>query len=175
MNVIKTVTGLVAAALLAAPAAHAVERKGFVIGFGAGPGQSRVNGESNTAVAAEIHFGGMVGPRTAIVIDSSAVTDSENLFDENLTFGLGVNAIAIQHWVHDRVWIKGGIGEGYAFASGAGESDFASAGLGFLAGAGYELVQKRKFTLDLQGRFTASRKDELKIQNASAVLGVNWW
>jgi hypothetical protein len=175
MRLIRTVIGLVAGVLLASPAAHAVERKGFVIGFGAGLGQTRVEGESNTGFASEFHIGGMIGPRTALLLDGSMVADSEEAFGETLTVGIGVGAIAVQHWVHDRIWVKGGIGQGSVFVSGGGESEFEEAGLGFLAGAGYEIVQKEKFTLDLQGRFTTSSKDDVRFNNVSAVLGVNWW
>jgi hypothetical protein len=168
----RVVTGAFAACVvLVTPNAGAVERKGFVIGFGAGPGHSRVEGEGNTAVGSSFHIGGMLGSKTALLLDGAAVSDSE----EGFTAGFGVSGVAVQRWVHERAWVKAGIGSGFAFVSGKGESDTEDAGFGIQAGAGYELVQKTKFTLDLQARFTTSSKNDVRINNYMMLLGVNWW
>lgn len=153
--------------------AGAVERKGFVIGLGGGVGETRTENGSNTAIASEFHIGGMLGPRTALLVESSAITDRE----EDFTFGIGVVALAVQHWFNEKGWAKGGVGSGFVFVSGQGESEWEDAGLGFLAAVGYEALQRDKFTLDLQGRFTTSSgvKEGVRVNNFSAAIGVNWW
>lgn len=151
--------------------ADAIERRGFVIGFGAGVGHTRVEGESNTAIGTNFHVGGMLGSRTALLLDGYGVTDSE----DDVTVSIGVSAIAVQRFVGNRGWLKFGLGSGYAFASGDGRSEWEDAGFGILAGAGYELVQKNKFTLDLQGRFSTSSKDSVRVNNFGIGLGFNWW
>ena len=168
----RVVTGAFAAVVvLATTSAEAVERKGFVIGFGAGLGHSRAEGEGNTSLGSSFHIGGMLGSKTALLLDAAAVTDSEDGF----TAGFGVSGLSIQRWLNERAWVKAGIGKGVAFLSGEGESEFEDAGFGIQAGTGYELVQKTKFTLDLQARFTTSKKNDTRINNYMLLLGVNWW
>jgi len=156
---------------VAAGSAEAVERKGFVIGFGAGGGQTRIEGESNTALGSDFHIGAMLGDKTALLLESYGVTDSE----EGITVSLGVAGVAVQRWLGDKAWLKAGIGQGFAYASGDRESELKSHGFGILGAAGYELVQKTHFTLDLQGRYSTSSKDDLRINNFGVNLGFNWW
>ncbi len=168
----RVATGALAALIvLAAPTASAVERKGFVIGFGAGVGQSRVEGSGNTAFGSSFSIGGMVGQKTALLLDATSVTDSE----EDILVGIGVSGVAAQRWLTDRVWVKAGIGSGVLFASGNGESEQENLGFGISTGIGYEVVQKKKFTLDLQGRFTTSSKDGVRVNNYIGLVGFNWY
>ena len=167
----RVATGALAALIvLAAPTASAVERKGFVIGFGLGVGHTRAEG-SNTAVGSSFHIGGMLGPKTAVLLDGSSVTDSV----EGTSVGIGVSGIAVQRWLNDRVWVKAGIGSGVLLALGNGESESENLGFGISTGIGYEVVQKKKFALDLQGRFTTSSKDGTRVNNYIALVGFNWY
>lgn len=159
------------APMLGAPDALAVERTGFVIGIGAGVGQSRIEGESNTALGTDFHIGGMLGYKTALLLEGYAVTDSE----EGVTLSLGVSTLAVQRWVSDKVWVKAGVGSGFVFVSGDGESASERYGLGLLGAAGYELVQRQKFTLDLQGRFSTMSREGVRVNNVGANIGFNWW
>ena len=92
-----------------------------------------------------------------------------------MTLSIGLGALAVQHWVQDKLWVKAGIGSGASYVTGDGESESEDLGFGFLFGAGYEFVQKGNFTMDLQVRFTTSSKEGVRFNNLSAVVALNWW
>jgi hypothetical protein len=167
------VAGVIFAAGVLGPArsADAVERKGFVIGLGAGFGQTRIEGESNTGIGANFHVGGMLGEKTALLLEAYGVGDQEE--DDSATFG--VSGVAVQRFLGDKAWVKAGLGQGFVNVSSNGHSETESHGLGILGAVGYELVQKTKFTLDLQGRFSTSSKDGVRVNNFGVNVGVNWW
>lgn len=85
------VATLAFAACVAFPAspAEAVDRKGFVIGLGAGIGHTRIEGESNTAVGSDFHIGGMLGDKTALLLEGYGVTDSEEGITTNPSVAAG--------------------------------------------------------------------------------------
>jgi hypothetical protein len=85
---------------------------------------------------------------------------------------LGVAGVAVQRWLGDKAWLKAGIGQGFAYASGDRESEFKSHGFGILGGRGFTSSCRRThFTLDLQGRYSTSSKDGLRINNFGVNLG----
>jgi hypothetical protein len=163
---------LTAGAALAEP-----QRSGFLIGFSLGTGEMQQadceDCDPLDGVALDIHLGGMITPRLALMFDGSAV--SHQLGDGALT--QAVDTVALQYWVTPRLWIKGGVGVAQMSVSDEdGETvEESETGRGALAAIGYELVQSRTFALDLQARVAAGEYSDVTITNGSVLLGFNWY
>jgi len=150
--------------------ARASERKGFIFGVAVGGGGIKCDDcESMNGPASALYLGGMVTDKLAIVVDGSGILKTED--DVDLTSI--VSGIAAQYWVSPRVWVKGGVGAGQLGVSSGKVSETSDLGLGFLGGAGVEIVQKKKFTLDLQVRFTTAKIEGDRVNNVSALFGFN--
>ena len=152
--------------------ASAIERKGFIFGLGVGGGKITCEDcESMSGPAVEIHLGGMLTDKMALVWDSSGVVREEN----GVTVSSAVAAPAVQYWVSPRVWVKGGVGAGRLVASVNNVTSSSEWGLGFLGGLGVELVQKKRFAIDLQARFTTAKIEGERINNVFALVGFNFY
>jgi hypothetical protein len=82
-----------------------------------------------------------------------------------------IGTVAVQYWAGNRSWIKGGAGFG-ALVEDCCETQIGPAVMG---GAGVELVQKRKFVLDLQGRVSGTKFESGVLRMFMVSLGVNWY
>ena len=152
--------------------AGAIERKGFIFGLGLGGGQITCDGcKSLNGGAAGLHLGGMVNEKLAIVLDSSGVVKQE----EDVTLSSAVLGPAVQYWVSPRVWIKGGVGGGRLIASIDKVTTSSEWGLGFMGGLGVEALQKKKFTIDLQFRFTTASIEGERTSNFFGLVGFNFY
>jgi hypothetical protein len=155
----------------AADHAWAVDRSGFIIGVGVGGGRITCDGcESLDGPAVEFHVGGMLNESSAIVLDGNVVAKSEG--DDTL-YSI-VNTAAIQYWLSDAAWVKGGIGFGVLQIDfGGGGSLSSDEGLGFTAAAGFEIIQMTKVAIDLQARYSTAKIEGGRVNNLSLVLGFN--
>jgi len=145
-----------------------IDRKGFVIGFSVGGGSaSCATCETKGAAALSFHLGGMLTPRVALLYDTAAV----NFTDHGYAYQPTVSTVALQYFTSDRVWVKGGVGLGSLWV----DNHSGSSHLGLLAAAGVELAQKRRFAMDLSGRFTVIHTSGSDVRSVSAQLGFNWY
>jgi len=147
--------------------ASAVERKGFIAGIGIGGGKitcSDCESKSGTAVA--LHLGGMLTEKVALVLGLSVVSTDDN----DLTSS--VASAAVQYFVSPKVWVKGGIASVLLEVNGKG-SYASNTGGGFQGGLGVEVVQKKRFAIDLQVRFTTAKIEGERTNNVMALLGFN--
>lgn len=163
---------LVLALTMGARDASAIERKGFIIGFGVGGGQMTCDGcESLSGPAVAIHLGGMINEKLALVWDSSGVVREE----EGVTLSSAVVGPAAQYWVSPRVWVKGGVGAGRLVAAVSNVTTSSDWGLGFMGGLGVEALQKKKFAIDLQFRFTTAKIEGERTNNFFGLVGFNFY
>src|SRR5262245_455108 len=90
-------------------------RDGLVIGFGLGFGAmaaSNCGDLCGGALPGEFRLGGMANPRMALMADFwGNIRDVPNS-DATLTNSLFTGAL--QYWVNDIIWLKGGIGAAHA-------------------------------------------------------------
>jgi hypothetical protein len=162
--------GVIGVALSLAADAHAVERKGFLIGFSLGGGAYSCEDCSDTlsGPGSEIHLGGMLSPKVALMFDGGGIAGDDG--GDSIYFT--TSTAAAQFFVSDRVWLKGGLGLAQLSCDGCGDSE---TGVGVLLAAGLELVQKKKFVLDLQARATGGSFDGGNISGFAFHLGFNWY
>lgn len=152
--------------------ASAIERKGFIIGLGGGGGTMTCDGCAGTSgIAVQFHVGGMLTEKVALVLDSSGVTRDE----DGATLSSVVAGPAIQYWVSPRVWIKGGVGAGFLQATYDKISVTSDAGLGFMGGIGVDVLQKQKFAIDLQARFTTASIEGERNNSFFGLVGFNFY
>jgi Outer membrane protein beta-barrel domain len=167
--------GITALALVltSAPSdANAIERKGFIAGLGVGGGKITCDGcESLSGPAVEVHIGGMINEKVALMFDGSGVAKEE----DGVTLSSVVGGLALQYWASPRVWVKGGVGGGQIRVAGNGLDADSEMGLGFLGGLGVELLQKERFAIDLQLRFTTAKIEGERTTNVFAVVGFNFY
>ncbi|MBX7187127.1 MAG: outer membrane beta-barrel protein [Vicinamibacteria bacterium] len=152
--------------------ASAIERKGFIIGVGVGGGSMGCDGcKSTSGVAAAFHVGGMLTEKVALVLDSSGISRSE----DGGTLSSVVAGPAVQFWHSPRVWVKGGVGGGFLQASYDKVTVTSDAGLGFMGGLGVDVLQKKKFTIDLQFRVTTAKIEGDRYNNVFGLVGFNFY
>jgi len=102
--------------------------------------------------------------------DAAALIDAES----GVVAAIGTNTLAAQYWISPVAWVKGGIGLSTLAASGDGDS-FSRRGLGLTGGAGYEVVHRGNFAIDISGRLSiADFSDSPAVTILSAVVGVRW-
>ncbi|MCG8422295.1 MAG: hypothetical protein MJE77_30605 [Proteobacteria bacterium] len=172
-------------------------RRGLIIGFGFGVGD--MAGEDGPiecanceydpfAGAIDFHIGGMINPRLAVMLEASLAGKS---LDEagDVTLMQYMGFAAVQLWVTQRLWIKGGIGWAgmtQTFDNGFEVREDEIGDGGALMGAlGVEIVSGRRFALDLQLRLAnvqlAREGSEYNgvfgdaVQTGLLSLGFNWY
>jgi hypothetical protein len=186
---------LLASLLLAAGPALAVAddfhrhatRDGFLVGFSLGFG-STFPCDVCPSLGGDIHIGAMAGRNVAVMADFNVVGGDEGPLGE--PGSLGVAAIAVQFWPVERFWLKGGVGVGNTFSfeedgdwgddwdddwndepGPDGDVTTGKRRWAAIAAAGFELVQKGPFAMDLQvrGAFTDGN------QSVQVGIGFNWY
>ncbi len=144
------------------PPPRGVYRSGLVYGFSLGIGTFSFANCGDICGAAgmgEFHLGGMIGPRLALEGDfwGGVHAFSDQYFGDGTTFN-GIYTLALQYWLTDIIWVKGGLGGGHIQISAS--CDIAAdcvfddeTGFAFMLAAGIEVVQTYNFALDLQLRY----------------------
>jgi hypothetical protein len=161
------------------PPPRGMYRQGLVLGFGLGGGAISASGcddgSCGGAFALAFDIGGMLNPQTALVFDGFI-----NFHGIPQTDIVAINEIytaALQFFVTDILWIKGGAGFGnYQQTSDSVGRIGSDSGFAVLAAGGVELVQSYNFALDIQLRlghaFYSTAKD---MTNFGLLIGVNWY
>ncbi len=189
------VCGMLALALGLAGNGHAapkegVERQGFIIGLSVGAGALRYPSggsylctyvyapyysqncvrtdteySTKVGIGGGLHLGAMISKRVALMFDGTAVsTNSDG------TLVSGVDSAAVQYWINDKTWVKGGVGIGMISDSSTTET-----GLGLMAAVGTELKQSGRYAMDLSARFGTVGLDSGRVSQFSVQLGFNWY
>lgn len=150
-----------------------VERSGFLIGFSVGPGFMTCQDceDWRTGLALDLHLGGMLSNRVGLMYDSVATA----LNVDDVTVALSTSTLAVQYFTGRRGWIKGGAGLSVISCDGCFIFDTSETGLGLMGGAGVELAQRGRFTVDLQGRATANFFEGIRFYTTTATVGFNWY
>ena len=128
---------------------------------------------------ADIHLGGMLGPRFALLFEAqgNVQTVHSDFFNGDSTLSQGAAMIAGQFWVLPQLWIKGGLG----FARLTIDDQFVTEDFGtggaIMGALGIELLSARNFALDLQGRIihASYRSLDDNITSGTIGLGLNWY
>ena len=170
MKSARVALGSVALLALAVPVcaqdSQAITREGFLIGFAVGFGASYPC-DTCPSGAGSFHVGAMAGPRVAVLADISAVGGGGDSVGDG-SRGLGVLALGARFWPAERFWLQGGIGISAPLDDEFDTvSDRSWAGI---AGAGFEVVQKGRFAMDVQlrGAFADGR------QSVALGIGFGW-
>lgn len=166
-----------------------VERKGFVIGLGFGGGVVSI-ADSNQETPFDEAQGGISLPNLKLgwmVNDRLAIlaTFPGMIYEyENKDRSFEALIPSLQYWVTDNWWINGGIGLAVDFPALYEADSFKgeewNLGYAVSASAGYEIVQKKNFTIDLQTRLHLGRvyldNDQYRDGVAFTVgVGFNWY
>ena len=158
--------------VLTTATAHAAERHGFLIGFTLGGGALDCEGcESSGAGAFGFHLGGSVRPRLALAADIFGVTHDEALEGRHSYQVLGM----LQFWPSSRLWIGGGLGYGQNEIVVGSTSEWGPEKFAFAFDAGFELVQRGKFALDLRGRYGRTSSTPVATEHVVALVGFTWY
>jgi len=128
------------------------------------------------SLSLEGHIGGMINPRLALMGDFWA--NIRSIPNSDATTWSGIYTAALQYWVNDIFWLKGGLGIGHMqIYSNTQDVVFGDeTGLAAMGAAGVELIQSSVFALDIQGRlghgFYSQGGD---VNNFAFLVGVNWY
>jgi hypothetical protein len=149
-------------------------KSGFLVGFSFGFG-STFPCEVCPSAAGELQIGAMAAPRVAVVADIGVVGGEDGRGDSG---SLAVGALAVQLWPAERLWLRLGVGIGSTFGIDDEWDDdwdpdvhrntrsWAATGA-----AGFEILQKGVFTMDLQVRGAFIRHN----QSVAVGIGFNWY
>ncbi len=166
-----------------------IQRQGFVFGFGVGGGvislseSSREGGFDNTTGGISfpnLKFGYMLNERLALMATLPGLIYEY----ENKDRSFEALIPSIQYWVQDRWWINGGVGMALDMPVWYDFDDFKDGdfnlGCAVEFSTGYELVQGKKFALDLQGQVSLGRAflGDKQYRDAAMFtvgLGFNWY
>ncbi len=165
-----------------------IERKGFVFGFGVGGGVISISDSGQEEPFSEAQFGGsfpnlkigwMVNDRLAILGLYSGL--SYEYQDKDRTFDAFMPSV--QYWLQNRWWVNAGAGLAMDFPAiyedNIKHEDWNFGGAVAFS-TGYELVQKKKFALDLQtqvmmGWSNLDNGDDRDAVVLSIGIGFNWY
>lgn len=166
-----------------------VERNGFVIGFGIGGGVISIS-DSNQEVPFDKAQGGISFPNLKVgwmVNDRTAVLATfQGLIYEHQGKDRSFDAIvpSVQYWIKDRLWVNGGIGLAMDYPAfyegGDHRNEDWNFGCAVTGSAGYEIVQRKNYALDIQTKLQLGRvfldNDEYRDGVVFSVgLGFNWY
>ncbi len=155
-----------------------IHRSGFVIGFSLGGGSfncdSCTDSDALSGVALDIHLGGMVAPNIAVLFDGWGVAHP---IDGGGTITHVMDTGAVQAFLGNNFWIKGGLGIGQLRLSDDSNNTVAQSetGFGMFGAAGFEVFQGSSFALDLQLRLGAVKYDGGSVNMGALTVGANWY
>lgn len=194
---IRTIAIIMGALLLVAQMAQTqetsqVERKGFVFGTSLGIAHSNITfpntSENFTDLALDLKIGYMINPRLALLLTSNVSIYDYSGLGRDRKRDFGVLSPSVKYWLHNRLWILGGIGIGGDNPvfwdiknpdADSLETQYYS-GLGLVASTGYELFQlNNQLIIDIKGR-AMYRKLKIQEENNSGfsfglLLGINFY
>ena len=155
-------------------------RHGFVGGGALGGGIITAGCDGcdvRAAIGLDLHLGGMLTPRLALLFDASGATSYSTQFAPTRYVASLLYAGAAQYWLARPLWIKGGIGIARLVQSDAPlfETFETETGFGFLVAGGYELVQRGTFALDAQIAVSPAFYAGTSVTDAVLLVGVNWY
>ena len=154
-------------------------RDGLVVGFGLGFGVISAPDCGDVcggAFSGELHLGGMLNPRMAVMADLwSNIRDVPN---SDATAWSGIYTAALQYWATDIIWLKGGLGLGHMqIYSNVDNFTYGDEwGFAAMGAAGIEVVHASNFALDLQlrlGRGFYSQGGD--VNNFGFMVGLSWY
>jgi hypothetical protein len=171
------------------PPPRGVFRSGLIFGVSGGVGSIHFNNCGDACGVAgllEAHIGGMINPRTALMLEIWGAdhpwSAGGSSFETFNSFFTG----AVQYWVNDIVWIKGGLGVAelredfdvpYNNYYRSTSSDIT--GFALFGAAGVEVLQSYNFALDIQLRigngFYSDNGSSFSAQNFALMVGFNWY
>ncbi len=170
-----------------------IEREGFVFGFGVSSGIISIT-DSNQENPFDdtqggigfpnLKFGWMVDDRLAILGTLSGMNYEYQYEDEDKDRRFNTLVPTVQYWVKDRWWINGGVGLAMDFPALYEVDEVRDEewnwGYAFSASTGFELTQRKRYTLDLQTNFQYGKTfldgDEHRDAVVFSVgLGFNWY
>jgi hypothetical protein len=167
--------GLASARAAAAPDEDS-DRTGFVIGFSVGFGATYPC-DTCPSVAGSFYVGARTNRHVAVVADIGVTGgDFDRPFDERLSergLALATFTLGVRVYPAERFWLMGGVGVGWPFENDWDEHhefhdhDPSWAGV---VGAGYEVLRKGRFSMDVQGRGAFAEGH----QGVALGLGFNW-
>lgn len=160
----------------------------LAFGFGLGLGGMHDDGSAITACdncdfqplafEADIHLGGMLGPRFALMFEGQAniQTIHTDFFDDT-TLTQGAAMIAGQFWILPQLWIKGGIGLANLQIDDAFFTEDLGSGVAVMGAAGFELLSARNFAIDLQGRIIEGTYNSGSdhVTSGTIGIGIDWY
>ncbi len=167
------------------PPPRGVYRSGVIFGGGVGVGgfwYSECGDLCGFALSGELHIGGMIAPRLALMGDfwEGFHPFSNDAYNGSGTTYNGIYTLAAQYWPTDNLWLKGGIGFGHlSIDSDAGTLD--DSGFAFMLAAGIELFQAYNYAMDLQLRYANATYNGAGSDSAgdtnmfTVMLGFNWY
>ena len=89
--------------------------------------------------------------RTALIADLSIMgKDCELVGCTDDVYSMGVLGIGLRSWLGERWWVRGSVGLGFAELRYSEEAGDADGGLGWTAGAGFDLYRGPSASLDLR-------------------------
>lgn len=167
------------------------ERKGFIIGASVGPSvvnliRSKQPNQTDFGVSITWKIGAMISNSTSIILlgGASAVYDYNGMGRPRKRGFEGL-FVASQHWIGNRHWIMGGIGATadapvfYDLEVDNKNEQKYYWGPGVIIGTGYELLQKKKFALDIQTKLHYGYANVPEGRNTGLAfnigLGINWY
>jgi hypothetical protein len=166
-----------------------VERKGFVIGLGAGlnvfgvqdrgPGAT-LDYTSGGISLPNLKLGLMVSPRTALLLQMPGSVYQTEGRDRSFEAVIPT----VQHWLGNRFWVSGGVGLDVDLPDlcDLHEQDHGRINLGYALsiGAGFELVQRKNYAFDIHtrvqyGNTYLENNTERSSTAISLGVGFNWY
>ena len=167
------------------PETYKPARDGLTVGFSLGlgavsfsDGGSRSDGYGG--VAGGFFIGAYLSPQIALMFDGEATSFRVGDYQDDAFFTQAIGTVAVKVHLGDKVWVKGGLG----FAQLSYEDNFGSAesepGGAVMVGAGIELWQRRKMSVDLSfngavGSYDTGNRDRATVTNGALLVGFNWF
>lgn len=159
------------------------ERQGMMLSVGAGIGHLALECDvgcegTNEAAGVHLSIGMMPSNRLGIVGDLWLTGHRE----EEVTVMQGLLTVGPQVWLTDRLWARAGVGAARARVN--YEGDIIDAGvrsdtmLAVMGGAGFEVISRPNFALNLQlraGNSFLSEFNDTRIRSLAVGLGVSWF
>ena len=169
------------------PPPPGIYRHGWIMGFGFGFGSITANdtfesGEELDGVFGNLHFGGMVSPRLALMVEVWGGThrfrdDGDYYYGDDTSLLQSNIGLAAQYWVTPKLWLKAGLGEASLILASNGEKLGEAKGAAFLGAAGYEFYQRGRMAIDVSLRLTTATYEEGdgETQAVALQVGFNWY
>lgn len=168
---------------------NAVQRKGFVIGLSVGAGvisiadsdaENPFYDAQGGIIFPNLKIGWMLNERMALL-----ATFPGKIYDyEGKDRSFESIMLIFQYWVNDRWWVNAGFGLAMDFPAFYEVDDFKNEewnfGCAVAASTGYEIYQKKNFTIDLQTKVYLGRVSLEDDRHRDAVaftvgIGFNWY